>query len=92
MASANPVQSEVHPDDQLSVDSAGASHEIDDSADDERDNEELDVSYGHVPSWEEAISYLLNPSLVESVSSVPDPAQSSDHGRPPPRHRGHKRH
>jgi hypothetical protein len=92
MVAASPEQSEEHPDDQLIVDSAGATHEIDDSADDEGDSEELDVSYGHVPSWEEAISYLLNPSLVESVSSAPDSAQSSDHGRPPPRRRGHKRH
>ena len=92
MASANGEPSEEHPDDQLIVDSAGATHEIDDTADDEGDSEELDVSYGHVPSWEEAISYLLNPSLVEAVSSAPDPAQSSDHGRPPTRHRGHKRH
>lgn len=59
----------------------------------EEDGEELDVSYGHVPSWEEAISYLLNPNLVEMTSSSPatGQAQSGDHGRPP-RHRGHKRH
>jgi hypothetical protein len=56
---------------------------------DEEDDAELDVSYGHVPSWEEAISYLLNPSLVEAAA--PEASQSGEHGRHS-KHRGHRRH
>lgn len=62
------------------------------SSDEDADpeGEELDVSYGHVPSWEEAISYLLNPGLVEAATAA-DAAHQADHGRSS-RHRGHRRH
>ncbi|MDB5387560.1 MAG: hypothetical protein JWM11_3206 [Planctomycetaceae bacterium] len=39
----------------------------DEEEDDEGEPEPL-VSYDDVPSWEEAISYLLNPSMVEGVA------------------------
>lgn len=51
---------------------------LDEEDDDEDDGEpEPGVSYEDVPSWEEAISYLLNPSLVEGASGGGDRASSS---------------
>jgi len=49
-------------------------------ADDDDESSEPLINYDNVPSWEEAISYLLHPSTVQ-VESGPDGAANN----PPPR-------
>lgn len=63
--------------------------EEDDEQDEDDGEPEALVSYEDVPSWEEAISYLLNPSLVEGAGNGGDRAPAiSDRG--PSTDRGHR--
>jgi hypothetical protein len=78
----------------------GASEESDlDQDGDEGDDESGDqvISYENVPTWEEAISYLLNPGQVQ-VEPGTGSASNSSRGAPPgdqprqTRHVGHRKH
>ena len=73
--------------------------EADDESDDEGDDESGDqsFSYDNVPTWEEAISYLLHPGQVQ-VDSPSGSSASPPRGAPPAdqprqtRHIGHRKH
>jgi hypothetical protein len=79
---------------------AGGAGELEHDAgqDDEGDeSEEQKVSYEDVPTWEEAISYLLHPNQVQvegggsGGSNSPRGTQSGDQPRQT-RHIGHRKH
>jgi hypothetical protein len=74
-----------------------AESEIDSSADDEGDDEsgEHTINYENVPTWEEAISYLLHPNQVQvesGGSGGPNPRSGSSTDQPrQTRHIGHRK-
>jgi ribonuclease E len=70
---------------------AAAVAEEDDDMDDEDSVEAM--NYANVPSWEEAISYILNPSLVQLEGGSPPPQQKRGPGDSPKqtRHYGRRK-
>jgi hypothetical protein len=75
----------------------GGETEIESSADDESDDEsgEHTINYENVPTWEEAISYLLHPNQVQVESGAgggagPRGGSGADQPRQT-RHIGHRK-
>lgn len=76
---------------------AGESSLSSDQNDDDDESEDARVSYDDVPTWEEAISYLLHPNQVQvepgdnaGQAKPPRSAQSADQPRQT-RHIGHRK-
>jgi hypothetical protein len=67
------------------------------SGDDESGEEQI-VSYEDVPTWEEAISYLLHPNQVQVEPGAGGGGSNPPRGAPPAdqprqtRHIGHRKH
>ena len=99
LESSHPGKQEV--DDEEVVVAGGASEDSDlDHDGDEGDDESGDqvISYENVPTWEEAISYLLNPSQVQVEPGTGSAPNNPPRGAPPgdqprqTRHVGHRKH
>ena len=65
---------------------------------DDESGEEQTVSYENIPTWEEAISYLLHPNQVQVEPGTSSGGPKPPRGAPPAdqprqtRHVGHRKH
>ncbi len=94
-----PVAEADHDSDELDGDEESGDEESgDEESGDEESGDEQSVSYENIPSWEEAISYLLHPDQVQvepvaggGGSKPPRGPQPADQPRQT-RHIGHRKH